>query len=342
MSWRPWSHLFLWLAAALCVTGQSSNVTQCVASYSWSVNSLGQTPCLVASYLESLCGVPTSVDAIPVGTHYLGPTNSQQDPCKCSSVTYSLVSACGGCQGRIFQNWTTWNEFCVGPEVSVFPKVIPEEIQVPAWAYLNVTMTNNTFDPIAAQQSLNGNFPTASPPSSSSATTSLTQIAPSAPIALPAASTSSLASNGQSSGTSHSNAGAIAGGVIGGLVVVAILVLGLLWYFIRKRRNAVQTDVMFDSRALVSGHGTIMTQPTGTTTRSPSDGPSPVPFSHHLYDSSGSDGPPMSPLTSGVYTSPQMTNRRSLESVSPSMIQLGGYQPQSTAQPGAYRGAAEV
>ncbi|KDR73492.1 hypothetical protein GALMADRAFT_251200 [Galerina marginata CBS 339.88] len=340
MLWRLWPYVFLWLATVLRVTGQSSNVTQCVASYSWSVNSLGQTPCLVAAYLESLCGVPTSVDSIPNGTHYLGPTNSQQDPCKCSSVTYSMVSACGGCQGRTFQNWTTWDQFCIGPEVSTFPKMIPAEVEVPKWAFIDITAIGNTFDPMAAQQNISGTFPTASPPSSA---TSLIQSTPPAPTILPAASTSSIASNvGTTSSTSHSNAGAIAGGVIGGLVFLAIIVLGLLWYFIRKRRNAVQTDVMFDSRALVSGHGTLMSQPTGTTSGMPSDGSTPVPFSHHLYDSSGSDGSPLSPLTSGVYTSPQMTNRRSLESVSPSMIHLGGYQPQSISQPGAYRGAAEV
>ncbi len=54
----------------------------------------------------------TSVDAVPGGFHYLGPTVAEADECRCSSVTYSLISACGGCQGRNFVNWTTWSTNC--------------------------------------------------------------------------------------------------------------------------------------------------------------------------------------------------------------------------------------
>ena len=56
-----------------------------------------------------------AVDAIPVGNHYLGPTPSTATPCECSSVTYSLLSACGGCQNRTFIDWLTWSENCATP-----------------------------------------------------------------------------------------------------------------------------------------------------------------------------------------------------------------------------------
>lgn len=159
-----WSHplsakkLVAWLAAALSVLAQSSDVTQCINTYEWvcdcirdkmtiwrfnthlqAINSEGQTPCLVAAYLESACGrrayslilhllspilircperTATQVNAVPVNNQYLGPNSTQQNPCLCSSVTYSLVSACGGCQARNFQNWTTWSMDCINPSLT--------------------------------------------------------------------------------------------------------------------------------------------------------------------------------------------------------------------------------
>jgi len=344
MSWHCWSFLFLWLAIPLHVAGQSSNVTNCVASYDWSINSLGQTPCLVAAYLESLCGVPTMVSSIPNGTHYLGPTSpSQQDPCKCSTVTYSVVSACGGCQGRTYQNWTTWSQFCDNVEIATFPQVIPTEVQVPAWAYVNITSIGDNFDPTFAQRVNAGGLPSSSlsaPIATGPSSTQPTSISSSS-----ATSSSSVGTTPATSSKSHSNAGAIAGGVTAGLVVLAALCLFFLWRFVSKKRNAVQTDFTFDSRALVSGHttgGTLMTQTTGTASRSPYNyGPSPASFSQSHQHASDMNAFPLSPATTTAYTSPPPASRRSLESVSASMAQFGGYQTQTTAQPG-YSGAAEV
>jgi hypothetical protein len=52
------------------------------------------------------------VNSIPVGTHYIGPSPTNATPCQCSTVTYSLVSACGGCQERNFLSWTDWAANC--------------------------------------------------------------------------------------------------------------------------------------------------------------------------------------------------------------------------------------
>jgi len=95
------------------------------------INGLGQTPCLVAAYLESGCGmrtqiqsyclffsngmsIPTAarVDRIPSGTHYVGPSSGDANGCYCSSVTYSAISACAGCQDRSYLNWTMWSYNC--------------------------------------------------------------------------------------------------------------------------------------------------------------------------------------------------------------------------------------
>ncbi|PPQ64694.1 hypothetical protein CVT26_002784 [Gymnopilus dilepis] len=187
-------------------------------------------------------------------------------------------------------------------------------------------------------------LPSSSIPASTSTTSSSTQT--SSTSSSPPATSSSAASNSSTSSKSHSNAGAIAGGVIGGLVVLVGVCLLFLWRYVSKKRNAVQKDLTFDSRALVSGQptgGTTMSQTTGFTSRSPesySYGPSPVPFSQ-THQPSGMDGLPLSPATTAVYTSPPQASRRSLESVSPSLAQFGGYQAQPNPQ-GGYRGAAEV
>ncbi len=78
----------------------------------------------------------------------------------------------------------------------------------------------------------------------------------------------------------HSNTGAIAGGIVGGLVFLAVVALGLLWWYMRKKRNADQKDIPFDSRALVSGD--VMSQPTGSTNLHGS-GTSTAPYSSPLY-----------------------------------------------------------
>lgn len=84
-------------------------------------NSLNQSPCKVAAYLQSTCfgGSECSlacmstalspfaaftVDPLPPGYQYAGPyVLDGDDLCKCNTVTYSLLSACGACQEDL---WT--------------------------------------------------------------------------------------------------------------------------------------------------------------------------------------------------------------------------------------------
>ncbi|KAF8798154.1 hypothetical protein BYT27DRAFT_7203862 [Phlegmacium glaucopus] len=318
---RPWTTLVLWFAAVLSVVGQlsPSNVAQCISGLNWTLNSMGQTPCYVAANLESIC-TPTTVDGIPNNTHYLGPTLAAADPCQCSSVTYSMISACGACQGRTFIDWTTYSTNCSTVTFMTFPKSIPSNVLVPTWAYLNLTQTNNDFNEVAARQN-------ASAPISSSSS------APTASIVLPVSTSSSTASTSQSVRKSQPNAGAIAGGVVGGLVLIALNALAALWY-LRRRRNMIQTDLTFDHQALVSGPA--VQQITGST------GPSSFP-SQSIYTSDNSTFPASPLTTSGVYTT--LPGQRSLESVSLSVAQFGGAsQNHGTAQAprGAYSGRPEV
>jgi hypothetical protein len=82
-------------------------------STSKTFNSMGQDPCRVAAVLESPCifysqsafscttfssspRTAPSLPALPLGGSY-PPSNDSS--CKCSSVVYSLLSACAACQG---------------------------------------------------------------------------------------------------------------------------------------------------------------------------------------------------------------------------------------------------
>ena len=46
------------------------------------------------------CSAPTVNDPLPFGYYYTGPLVSTATPCKCSTVYYSLISACATCQDR--------------------------------------------------------------------------------------------------------------------------------------------------------------------------------------------------------------------------------------------------
>jgi len=307
MSQGQWILSVLWLAVASSVAGQTTNVTQCISSYNWSINALGQNPCLVAAYLESACGIPGGINipAIPdvPGDHYLGPTTSQANPCLCSSVTYSMISACAGCQNGTYTDWVTWSDDCTQVLFTTFLQPLPPSVEVPSWAFLNLTLTGNNFSVVAAEQNASASAASASASASSAIMTSTSVIIP---TVTPTASASK----------SKSNAGAIAGGVVGGLVFIAIVTLGALWFRIRRKRKMVQQAVPFDSQAaLVSG--TAMSQITGSI-----QGSSPPSQSIYTSDMSIYPGSPIA--TSGVYTSGIPPSRRSLESISPSLAQFGG------------------
>ncbi|KAK0459822.1 uncharacterized protein EV420DRAFT_292507 [Desarmillaria tabescens] len=129
------------------ITGTSSsaasNVT-CLPSYNWTHNDCDQTPCEVAAWLISQCTDQQN-------THYLGPTSPQDtNECECSSVVYSLVSACAVCQERNYLSWDAWKANCSSVYYSIFPKNIPIQTTVPVWAYANYSDLDE-FDVFTAQ-----------------------------------------------------------------------------------------------------------------------------------------------------------------------------------------------
>ncbi|KAF8201562.1 hypothetical protein BJ912DRAFT_506116 [Pholiota molesta] len=111
----------------------------CLPFYNWTSNAENQTPCSVASSLLAVCnGGPFPVAALPDNTHYLGPTLQNANPCQCNTVTYSLMSACGACQGRTYLSWSVWSANCAMVYTDTYPEPIPSGVSVPGWAYLDV------------------------------------------------------------------------------------------------------------------------------------------------------------------------------------------------------------
>jgi len=190
-------------------------------------NDEGQSPCLVASALQGVCSnnewnVPPLSD---ISNYYGGPTITEHNSCLCNTVSYSLFSACGACQGGQIGNWPLWVTNCSASEIEVgsYPYPLPAGTSVPTWAYMNVTATGNIFNITAAHIIANADTPDASGASPVIATSILASVIPS-----PTHSQTTK---------SASNTGPIAGGVVGGVVLIALIAAGVFFLCRRSRKS---------------------------------------------------------------------------------------------------------
>ncbi|KAF8463021.1 hypothetical protein DFH94DRAFT_686827 [Russula ochroleuca] len=211
----------------------------CESTWSWSFNSLNQDPCKVAATMLGTCNGNTfTIGPLQPGYSYYGPSGvDDSNLCKCSTVGYSLLSACGGCQGA---SWITWSEYAFNCTKTLpspqFPNAVPSGIRVPHWALLDPTYENlwdfnQSYIAGDTPEVLPGQVP-GSPASSSSLRGSSTPTT--APAGIPTAT-----------GGHSSNGGAIAGGIVGGLAAISLVVAGLLFY--RRRRRLLASSAMPES-----------------------------------------------------------------------------------------------
>ncbi|KAG2144847.1 hypothetical protein BD769DRAFT_1771858 [Suillus cothurnatus] len=253
-------------AAALVPRGafaQTSTAT-CMSSYGWMNNSLGQDPCVVASYLLNVCGAD-EIPPLPAGYIYEAPTTATQNSCVCNTVTYSMISACADCQNGSYLSWSSWSSSCSQMSIRQYPMDIPSGTKVPNWAYLNVT--GSGFDPSAAQ--ITGDL------------RNLPQ-----PIMHPSLTSSSTSSSATATGLSTTSApsststdvGTIAGGIVGGIAGAAAIVGLATWYFIRRHRSSTTPSAAFSDIGGGPGH-TQSFYSTNTTTL-------PMAQQSRLYDPS--------------------------------------------------------
>ncbi|KAF7323141.1 hypothetical protein HMN09_00094400 [Mycena chlorophos] len=288
----PLASLVLLHAAA-----QTSDVTNCVSDYEWSLNSLGQTPCLVAAVLENVCDNDhPEVNAIPENTHYIGPSKASANDCWCSTVTYSLIAACSGCQDRDYLDWTQWAANCTKVEVAHFLQPVPTAVPVPLWAYLDVTLTNDNFNENVAEANASAVVAASISSTASTTTSSLGSSTSSPDITVPLPST--VTTSAPQAKKKSTNAGAIAGGVVGGLAVVVIGgFLVMVW--IQRRKKAPN----YPDNSASSFSAPMQQQLTG------SSGPKAIsPYPYHQRQESypremSETEYPGSPISSAVYTS---------------------------------------
>ncbi|KAH9973145.1 hypothetical protein BGW80DRAFT_1459453 [Lactifluus volemus] len=210
-----------------------------LSSWGWTYNSLNQNPCLVAAFLQSTCnGGSYDLPALNLGYSYAGPEAGYGDLCWCSTVVYSLLSACDACQNEPWFSWYDYSTNCTRgqPPASSFPHPVPSGIRVPQWALIDVTVQG---DWNSSQSSTVGDLPevlggdTINSGKSTSTPTPTPSVVPSSQTTVSSTSSSSSSTAGPSS-----NVGAIAGGVAGGLVAVSAA--ALILFFVLRRRTTQQ------------------------------------------------------------------------------------------------------
>ncbi|KAF8520977.1 hypothetical protein JB92DRAFT_1860377 [Gautieria morchelliformis] len=189
--------------------GAVATTTATCTAEQWTFNQDQQSPCFVASSLLAACNGGTwLVPAIDSNTMYQGPASgAESNGCQCSTIVYSVISACAACQGAAVNTWSNWSSKCTRGDIhnSSFPLTMPPGLTVPTWAHLDVT-AGNSWDINAAMNNHASNLP------------------------------SNLTSTNSSS--QHSaNVYAIAGCILGGFVGLVLLgLIAVLLY--RKRKKA--------------------------------------------------------------------------------------------------------
>ncbi|RXW22324.1 hypothetical protein EST38_g3514 [Candolleomyces aberdarensis] len=209
----------------------NSQMATCSAEL-WTLNSKNQSPCLVGSALAGVCvGGDFTLSALEEGFIYRGPSVAVANACRCSSVYYSMLSACAACQGRNFIRWSQYATNCSTTYLTIYPQPIPATVAVPHWAYLDVAI-DDTFN-ITRAQSAGGVESTLVPTAASTTSPGAT-----GGVSGPGAPQSSSSSGG-------SNAGAIAGGVVGGIVFLALVGLGVFFFLRRRKARQVPASAAY-------------------------------------------------------------------------------------------------
>ncbi|KAF8843547.1 hypothetical protein BDN67DRAFT_1000775 [Paxillus ammoniavirescens] len=261
-----WALLCTSLSGLPATLAQESNAT-CQPSFTWADNSLGQSPCIVASYLESQCFTNGfNIQGLNPGQYYGAPSGAYANPCECNTVAYSLVSACGACQGAVYLTWPAWTVNCNATldRYSVLIFLLPDTLRVnspvsrkhlrPVQLFLRgrflasvsvessrfvtevtfhyLVQVNDTWDGNAAY--INA--------STTSSTTTTTTTTPSPSLVQTTTSSPQVASPSSTTESSRAttNVGAIAGGVIGGVALLAVA--GVVIFCVGKRYRGTKKN----------------------------------------------------------------------------------------------------
>ncbi|KAG8822777.1 hypothetical protein FRC17_009466 [Serendipita sp. 399] len=244
------------------VEAQSATTTAiCAQEFDWMQNTAGQSPCLVAAYLQGACGSGQwTVPLLPIingqQQAYNPPNNVTRSLCTCAGAVYNLMSACAACQGGGWILFAPWALECNNGGFLTLPDPYPANIPVPS----NTTIpkyaavdprswTGGRFNVSEAQAIGSGGIV----PSSSSAP----------PLSSSSTTTSSDSPTPTSAGRRTDNTGAIVGGAVGGLLGVALICVLLVWILcgdsIRNRTQSkgkqLKPDILGRAFSTPNNHG---------------------------------------------------------------------------------------
>ncbi|KAK0186966.1 hypothetical protein F5146DRAFT_758987 [Armillaria mellea] len=222
--------VFLSLLALQSLRGaRAQSEATCTDSvYSWSFNSLNQSPCDIGRALGGVCTSDFSIQALPSGYHYSGVGQIYTSDCVCNTVYYSLLNVCAACQGGSVSVWSDWDFNCT-TTYQTYPVNIPDGTAVPHYAYQSL-LPNGTFNFASAVVDTGAEATHIASTSASSTSGSTSRSISTFPSSTPTPVSSS------SSSGSSSNTGAIVGGVVGGIVGLAIIA-ALIFFLVRRHRR---------------------------------------------------------------------------------------------------------
>ncbi|KAI0750062.1 hypothetical protein C8Q80DRAFT_670079 [Daedaleopsis nitida] len=236
------------------VAGQDTNAT-CSPEFDWMFNSKGQSPCLISSYLFTPCAAPADTFVFPLGPgqHYATPVDepTSANPCRCNTVLFSTIAACATCQGGgdYIVPWPTYSQNCSspGPFIEEYPEDIPSGTAVPAWAYLDIRLTDNTFSVAAAQEAADQDLPESTAPAIPSPTSQVTvnsvATSQSTPASSPSIPLPQPSDSQTSSAQKSSNVGTIVAGLVGSLIGCAGVGVAVFFYLrYRRLKRAHETS----------------------------------------------------------------------------------------------------
>ncbi|KAF9527007.1 hypothetical protein CPB83DRAFT_856976 [Crepidotus variabilis] len=269
-----------YVSAQTTATGQTPAKATCLSGYDWSFNSDNVSPCDVAASLAGVCvGGTFTLAPLDQGFVYLGPSAANANSCRCSSVYYSLLSACANCQARNFIRWSAYNANCSTVYSQVFTQPIPAGTKVPAYAYLDV-QTSDDFNATLAQN---------------------TKGTESTRVQAASSSSKPSASHTAAPAKKKTNVGAIAGGVVAGVVGLILIAALIAWLVARRRKTkpAVSKPIAYEPVQQSPNMGYAPNQ----NSMAPYGGmasmsPAPTTMSH---GAGMSPGPGMSPAPGTVY-----------------------------------------
>jgi len=215
----------------------------------------------------------------------------------CSTVSFSLVSACGLCQSGSALPWSTWSTNCSTVYLQQFIGEIPLGTSIPAWAYLDVK-SSDIFNPDRAEQA-------AGSPESSATSFKPTGTSPSGTSLSGTALPASTPTPTDNPSKKKSNVGPIVGGVVGGLAGLALIVAFIVTMICvtRRRKQRAHRTPSTQGTGYLNSPQTVSTVPYSTVPYDPRISHVPSVLPQKYYDPSDPSTFPTTPLTpSTVYS----------------------------------------